>query len=287
MMSLARLRRIVRPLVPVAIIENGVRRDVQFKIDREINREAARRKRLQGLGSAVEDAMAAIAALTPAQCLDARFLEHEFIPALGLNDEVLHEQPPELAASFGKGLHIWQYPNQLAGYLVWLARNSSGITSFMEIGCRWGGMFILVSEWIRKNGGDLRSVTAVDLIEPSPFITTWFELMKRHPEIQTGYIRDFSTSAAVAQAVDAIRPDMVFIDADHSLRGALGDHMLVRGHARIIAHHDIHSQAWPDTTLLWETLKVLEAGTFAFAEFTDQYPSVEGTFLGIGAMVRR
>lgn len=286
-MILARVKRIVRPFVPVAIIEGSARRHEQFKKDREIGREAARRRRLEGLDDAVGNAVAAIAALTPAQCLDARFLEHEFIPAIGLNDEVLHEQPPELAGSYGKGLHIWQYPNQLAGYLVWLARNGSGITSYMEIGCRWGGMFILVSEWLRKTGGQLRAATAVDLIDPSPFVVTWFDMMKSHPDFRATYIQDYSTSQEVARAVAAIRPDMVFIDGDHSLRGALADHMLVREHARIIAHHDIHSQAWPDTTFLWETLKTLEAPAFDFAEFVDQYPSVGGRFLGIGAMIRR
>jgi hypothetical protein len=286
-MRLPRVKRIVRPFVPVAIIEGGARRHEEFKKQREIDRETARRRRLEGLHDAVGNAMAAIAALTPAQCVDANYLEHTFIPTLGLNDEVLHEQPRELSASYGKGLHIWQYPNQLAGYLVWLARNVGDITSYMEIGCRWGGMFILIGEWIRKNGGQLRAVSAVDPIEPSPFIQTWFERLREQSGIEATYLRDFSTSDAVGQAVGRIRPDMVFIDGDHELRGALGDHMLIRDHARIIAHHDIYSQAWPDTTFLWETLETLEAHDFEFVDFIGQYPSVGGKFLGIGAMKRK
>lgn len=286
-MRLPRMKRIVRPFVPVAIIEGGARRHEEFKKQREIDRERARRRRLEGLHDAVGNAMAAIGALTPAQCVDADYLEHVFIPALGLNDEILHEQPKELAASYGKGLHIWQYPNQLAGYLAWLARNAGDITSYMEIGCRWGGMFILIPEWIRKNGGRLRAVTAVDPIDPSPFIQTWFRLLREQSGIEATYLQDFSTSAAVSQAVDRIRPDMVFIDGDHGLRGALGDHMLIRDHARIIAHHDIYSQAWPETTFLWETLKRLETHDFCFVDFVDQYPSVGGNFLGIGAMKRK
>jgi hypothetical protein len=286
-MMLPRVKRMIRPFVPVAVIEGGARRHEEFKKQREIDREAARRRRLEGLSDAVGSAIAAIDALTEAQCVDAEYLEHVFIPSLGLNDEILHEQPRELFASYGKGLHIWQYPNQLAGYLAWLAGNAAGITSYMEIGCRWGGMFILIAEWIRKNGGQLRSVTAIDPIEPSPFIQSWFALLRDETRIQATYLRDYSTSPAVKDAVDHIRPDMVFIDGDHGLRGALGDHMLVRDHAQIISHHDIFSQAWPDTTFLWETLKKLEAHDFEFSDFVAQYPSVGGNFLGIGAMKRK
>jgi hypothetical protein len=284
---LPRVKRIVRPFVPVAVIEGSARRHEEFKKQREIDREVARRRRLEGLRDAVGNAMEAIAALTQAQCVDADFLEHSFIPSIGLNDEVLHEQPPELSASYGKGLHIWQYPNQLAGYLVWLARNAADVTSYMEIGCRWGGMFILIAEWIRKSGGQLRAVTAVDPIDPSPFILTWFDLLRERTQIQVNYLQNLSTSDMVRRAVDRIRPDMVFIDGDHELRGALADHMLVRDHAQIISHHDISSRAWPDTTFLWETLKKLEAHDFEFFDFVDQYPSVGGNFLGIGAMKRK
>jgi hypothetical protein len=84
-----------------------------------------------------------------------------------------------------------------------------------------------------------------------------------------------------------LQPDFVFIDGDHTLSGALADHLLVRDHATIIAHHDICSQACPDTTLLWQTLRKLEAPIFEFYEFVDQYPSVQGAFLGIGAMKRK
>ncbi|MHC2334002.1 hypothetical protein [Bradyrhizobium sp. USDA 4454] len=61
----------------------------------------------------------------------------------------------------------------------------------------------------------------------------------------------------------------------------------MRSHASTIVGHDIHSQACPDTTLLWTALKQFEAPSFDMVEFTSQYPSVHGSFLGIGAMKRR
>lgn len=287
-MQLTRWKQIVKPIVPVGLMELNAR--IYTKSLRQ--KEEGRRRRFDTLRSSVGDAIASIRALTDAQSVDLDFLENEFIPSLGLNDQSLEQQPPELSTTFGKGLHIWQYPNQLAGYLAWLAKNSSGITSYMEVGCRWGGMFILVSEWVRKNGGDLRSVTAVDPIEPTPFIRTYFDLLRAQSEtgiqaIEATYINEFSTSSAVRDAIDRLRPDFVFIDGDHHLQGALFDHMLVRRYANVIVHHDVCSQACPDTTFLWETLKELESDRFDFAEFVGQYPSVKGNFLGIGVMKRK
>ncbi|WP_141340963.1 hypothetical protein [Bradyrhizobium sp. USDA 3458] len=249
--------------------------------------QADRYQRFADLAPFVREAIDTIGSLTSAQRLDVDFLEREFIPALGLNDELLHEQPPELAPNFGKGLHLWQYPNQLAPYLAWLARNSSGVSSYMEIGCRWGGMFVLVTEWLRNSGADLKTVIALDPIAPTPFISTYFDLLQQQAAIEPIYIQDFSTSPLVGAHVDRLKPDFVFIDGDHSLRGALQDHLLVRSHARIIVHHDIHSQACPDTTLLWKALKQFEAPSFDTFEFTSQYLSINGSFLGIGAMKRR
>jgi hypothetical protein len=157
----------------------------------------------------------------------------------------------------------------------------------MEIGCRWGGMFILVSEWIRKHGVRLCAVTAVDPIKPTPFMEAYFDILREQSRIKATYLCDFSTSPSVRQAVDRIRPDFVFIDGDHSLRGALADHMLVRDHAQIIAHHDVCSQTCLDTTYLWEILKKLEGQQFECFEFISQYSSVKGNFLGIGALKRK
>ena len=44
----------------------------------------------------VDDAVHGIRKLSLANCYDSDFIERTFIPALGLNNELLHEQPPEL-----------------------------------------------------------------------------------------------------------------------------------------------------------------------------------------------
>lgn len=254
--------------------------------------EAVRRQRFKGLDDSVASTIRMIRSLNRSQSVDTIFLERHFIPALGLNDEMLQEQPSELSQAFGKGLHIWQYPKQLAGYLAWLVDVAPGITTYMEIGSRWGGMFILVSEWLRHNGAALTRVIAVDPIAPTPFMQAYYTLLTRQkqagdlpPELM--YLQASSTSAMVNQVVDRTQPDFVFVDGDHRMAGALADHMMARKYAQVIVHHDIHSQVCPDTTFLWSALKTLEAPVFDAFEFIDQYDSVPGNFLGIGALKRR
>jgi hypothetical protein len=253
--------------------------------------EAARRRRFEGLVDIVPNTIRMIRSLDRRQCRERRLLEMEVIPAIGLNDEILQEQPPELSYAYGKGLHIWQYPKQLAGYLAWLVDVAPGTTSYLEIGSRWGGMFILIAEWLRHNGADLRTVIAVDPIPPTPFLEAYHRALSH--ERQNGgsppelvYLQALSASPLVNNVVDQTRHDLVLVDGDHSLAGALADHMMARKYARVVVHHDVHSQACPDTTVLWSELKRLEAMEFDAVEFIDQYDSVPGNFLGIGALRR-
>jgi hypothetical protein len=65
----------------------------------------------------------------------------------------------------------------------------------------------------------------------------------------------------------------------------LADHLLARKTAKIIVHHDIVSDVCPQTTLLWNAVREMETNYVAEA-FVDQYPSVKGSFLGIGCLKR-
>jgi hypothetical protein len=275
------LRRAIRPFVPVAIRNR-----------RQRNKEQAMREKFERLRPSVARVIQAVRDLPLVQCSDVSFLEREFIPSLGLNDELLHEQPAEFSNYFGSGLHIWQYPNQLAGYLAWLSGNSKEITCYAEIGCRWGGTFILVSEWLQRHGRNMRKLIGIDLVEMTPLVDEYFQFLHHEREsgrrnVESLYVRDYSTGPEVKDIFRRNTPDFVFIDGDHSLRGAMADHMLARDYARIIVHHDVHSQSCPEISFLWESLKRLEGDSFDFFEFVDQYSSVNGHFLGIGAMRRK
>ena len=58
------------------------------------------------------------------------------LAAVGLNNELQVEIPPELSANAGYGLLLWQYPNQFAPYLLEAARH--GVRRYLEVGVRHG-----------------------------------------------------------------------------------------------------------------------------------------------------
>jgi hypothetical protein len=237
----------------------------------------------QDLVPAVARAQELIRTLPTSRVFDRAYLEHELIPQLGLNNEQLHEQPRALAPHFGTGLHLWQYPNQLAGYLVWMARHAADVSSYMEIGCRWGGTFIVVCEWLRRIGADLRLAVAVDPVPETPFLAHYRAEVADFPVL---YRQELSTDQSFIDFCHVARPDFVFVDGDHSMKGVMHDHALVRNFANIIVHHDIVSTACPDTTLFWRYLVGTEDRFTAWA-FTDQYPEVGAPYLGLGALKRK
>lgn len=231
---------------------------------------------------AVEETIAKIQALPLSRCYDTHYIETQLIPSLGLNDEYLDQQPGEFREFFGKGLHLWQYPSQLAGYLVWLAHNAKNIRCYTEIGCRWGGTFILVNEWLKKIGAPIEFSLAIDPIPRTPFIEKYIEISST----PVHYLQNLSNSKEVIDYLAMLKPDMVFIDGDHELHAVMLDHLQVRNTAKIIVHHDVFSQACGGTTLFWSYVKQAESDFEAF-EFTQQYESVAGHFLGIGVLKRK
>ena len=172
---------------------------------------------------AVEETIATIRDLLMSKCYDTDYLEKTLIPGLP-HDESLEQQPSELADHFGKGLHLWQYPSQLARYLVWLTHNATKVRNYTEIGCRWGGTFILVNEWLKKIGAPIEFSLAVDPIAPTPFIQRYIEISST----PVHYIENFSTSQPVMDYFNGFKPEMVFIDGDHSMHGVMFDHLLFR-----------------------------------------------------------
>jgi len=86
------------------------------------------------------------------------------IPSFGLNNESLEEQPTTLSEYYGKGLRIWQYPIQLAPFMMWL--KDIKVNSSLEIGSRWGGNFIVISQILKNNNPDIK-LYACDIMPES------------------------------------------------------------------------------------------------------------------------
>jgi len=211
---------------------------------------------------------------------DPSFLEKELIPSLGLNDELLHEQPTELSNFYGKGLglKIWQYPNQFSKYLNLLNTFKENINSYLEIGCRNGGTFALTCEYLSP----LSNAVAVDIIDATETIRAYTEETE-----WAQYKKIDSHSQEFYSFMDDNFFDLILIDGDHSYEGVKQDAEATRIQSNIQVYHDIHSDACPGVKKYWEEIKSTKAGEYNFYEFIDQYDSVVGNYLGIGVAVRK
>ena len=204
----------------------------------------------------------------------------EHICTFGLNNEVLQEQPRSLSSFYGKGLHLWQYPIQLAPYMKWVSELN--VNSYLEIGCRWGGTFVVISELLKKNNPNIRLV-ACDPIGESSILKEYRKFSKFE------YICHPSGSQEFADVVGT-DIEMVFIDGDHSYQGCWRDWMLFTNNrnTKHIVFHDIDSSECRDVGMIWQRVK---SDSFHANEFIRQYPREDiplgRNFLGIGTLTRK
>jgi len=213
---------------------------------------------------------------------DESYLERELLPALGLNGENLDELPSHLHAATAHGLRFWQYPVQFAPYLVHLA--SLAPRSYLEIGVRHGGTFVLTTEYLGRVTGLGRSV-AVDLGAPPTILgyvskgpgRTFLQLNSRAPDFTAFLCREGPF-------------DVVFIDGDHSPEGVRRDVETVTPYARALVLHDIVSDVYPGPGAVWREMRAEQQDHYVFTEFVTQYDEVvERTgkrWMGIGVAVR-
>lgn len=200
----------------------------------------------------------------------------------GLNNEILEEQPPELREYFGKGLKMWQYPSQLSSFASFL-RNMK-VKTYMEIGVRHGGTFIFINELLRKSNPELASC-ACDISEKPENIAEYQTLCK---DGQVAYFEGSSRSPGFKHfAQNNFKPELVFIDGDHSYGGVKSDidTFINLKSTKALILHDIVSDACPGVVKAWNEL--VNNDKFTCISFVSQYESVKGNFLGIGLAIKR
>jgi len=214
---------------------------------------------------------------------DPAFLESRLLPRLGLHTNSLRQFPGGLHPFIGKGLRSSQYPVQFSRYLVRLADHD--VKSYLEIGVKFGGTFIITVEYLRKIGR-LKKAVAIDRYD-CPALRDYSRLNRKiefHRMNSHGIrFRDLYNQYGGF--------DLVFIDGDHSGPGARKDFDLVKKQCRVIVMHDIANCLYPELGRLREDVKKDFRHAYDFYEFTDQYESVyskeEQSYLGIGMMVRK
>jgi cephalosporin hydroxylase len=190
------------------------------------------------------------------------------LPEFGMNGESKEQLPKELEEHFNKGIRFWQYPNQFAVYLKHLSQYE--INSYMEIGCRWGGTFIITNEILRKGNKGFKSL-ACDLINISDILSEY----KKYNDFY--YFKGDSAWLSRLNTEDTY--DLILIDGDHSYEGVKKDFETTkRFKPKYVTFHDITNECCEGVVKFWNEIK----NDYKHFEFTKQYDSVIGEFLGIG-----
>jgi cephalosporin hydroxylase len=195
----------------------------------------------------------------------------QFLPQLGMNNENLWEMPSELSDYFGNGFHFWQYPNQFNHYLKQLLQYD--INSYLEIGCRWGGTFIITNEFLKLKNKDIKSYTC-DIISMSSLLN---EYSQYH---QFTFLNKSSFDLSTNDISEPI--DLILIDGDHSYEGVKRDYEVsLQFKPKYIVFHDTVSSSCPGVVQFWNEIKTTGK---KYYEYHEQYSSVDGTYLGLGLL---
>lgn len=207
----------------------------------------------------------------------------EILPTFGMNNECINEIPNKFSPFFGWGIKCWQYPNQFSKFLTYL-RNIE-VSSYLEIGVRHGGTFIIINEILLKNNPHLES-HALDMIPQSEILKIYQTKFRKQPfNYHTCSSQDLFIFGKLGDTSDhsiSKQIDMVFIDGCHSYHCAKRDYLLsLMLGAKYIILHDIKNVATKGVKNLWAEIKRTHK---ICHEFTDQYDDVEGDFMGIGVI---
>ena len=205
------------------------------------------------------------------------------IPTFGMNDEYIHEIPEHFQEYMGWGIKIWQYPNQFSKLLEFL--KGKKIESYLEIGVRYGGSFIMINELLKRYNDYVES-HCIDVIEPSEILHTYQHEFVRerffyHQTVsQTPFI--FERISGIELDKHTKKIDLVFIDGCHSYTCVKQDYFtaLMLG-AKYIIFHDIVNQNTKGNRLMWNEIKKIHNRTY---EFVDQYDGMDKKYLGIGVV---
>jgi len=212
-----------------------------------------------------------------------KLLESELLLELGLNNEQLHEFPEELYNFCGYGLLHWQYPKQFSKYLTQISKFK--IESYLEIGVRHGGTFVITVEYLEKFH-PLKNAVGIDI----DYCSSLIRYNKINPKIN--FMKVDSQSSQFKEFIKKHTGfDLVFIDGSHEETPCRNDFETVKDKANIIVFHDITSDVCPGVGRVWNQVKGMYPDEYQFFEYIDQYKSVgERTgqvFLGIGMAIKK
>ena len=202
---------------------------------------------------------------------------------LGLNNEELFNYPKTLFSYCGNGLLSWQYPIQFSKYLLELANRK--VSSYLEIGVKHGGTFIVTVEYLSKYN-TINKAIGVDLFPAKGLIA-----YKKINKIVRWYAMNSRAEKFRIMLQKQGPFDLVLIDGDHSYEGCLSDFLTIKEYTKMIAFHDIVGMGEPGVMKVWNEIKSQYDTDFEFIEFIEQYNEVfentDKTWLGLGLAIKK
>jgi len=176
------------------------------------------------------------------------------IISLGANQE--HIEP----FNTGTGLLYWQNEKEFAEYLKFIFNFESSINSYLEIGCRWGGTFIIVSEILKKKQNKNISLYANDIISIQ-------ENLKKYKKNQNFEYFKCDSLKLKENLENVEQIDMIFVDGNHRYNHVMKDYeTALQLNPKILVFHDISSKACPGSAESWNDIKTKHANTLEIRE---------------------
>ena len=207
----------------------------------------------------------------------------EILPTFGMNDEYLEEMPKIFEPFFGWGVKFWQYPNQFSKLLNFL--KNKDIESYLEIGVRYGGTFIIINELLKRYYPLLES-HCIDIMPASEILDSYQKKFTKQPffyhEMDSLSPYLYQRIEGEEKVVPEKKIDLIFIDACHSYQCIKRDyHASLMFGPKYIIFHDIANTNTKGARIAWQEFKKNHKKSY---EFIDQYDGMNGKYLGIGVI---
>jgi len=196
---------------------------------------------------------------------------------LGLEDERCDQYYPKRFHKYcGKGLKVSQYPNQFAEYLVYLSDKK--ISSYMEIGTRWGGSFIITVEYL-KRFGKIGNCAICDRIGETEHLREYHKFQK------FTYLQMSSGSMRFRNYLKNRKFGLILIDGFHHGGMPEYDFNSTRDKSKYLAIHDIRSIHSLEVVDLWNKLK--RNKKYNSVSFVQRYPEMKNEYMGMGILEKK
>ena len=217
---------------------------------------------------------------------DAQYLEKFVIPLLGVSsNEFDFQQSIIHKAYMGKGLEIWQSPQQFAQYLHHVI--NLPIDCYVEYGVYRGGTFIATRELFNKYNDTNLEAHCVDIVKHGEMIGDYCQAENAHYYIWDESEVRQKTVKLLSELSEKYHNILILIDGNHDYDYVSKDYDAFAPYVKYVAMHDITNGAVPGVGQKWQEIKKKASHDFVY-EFIYQYPEFQKEpYFGMGLLSQR